>query len=118
MVNEMYAAADVCVAPLRRGFSYDTVPSKIYTAMAAARAVVACAEDDSETAVLLREAAAGKWTIPESSADLSKAICELHANPDVAADLGAAGRIWIEDHYSLTAVVSAYDRMVRHVASH
>ena len=116
-VNDMYAASDVCVAPLRRGFSYDTVPSKIYTSMAAARAVVACAEADSETAVLLREAAAGIWTTPESSTDLSQAIRELYANPDKAADLGAAGRMWIEDHYSLSAVVTAYDRMVRRVAS-
>ena len=116
-VNDMYAASDVCVAPLRRGFSYDTVPSKIYTSMAAARAVVACAEADSEPAVLLREAAAGIWTTPESSTDLSQAIRELYANPDKAADLGAAGRMWIEDHYSLSAVVTAYDRMVRRVAS-
>lgn len=116
-VNDMYAASDVCVAPLRRGFSYDTVPSKIYTSMAAARAVVACAEADSETAVLLREAAAGIWTTPESSTDLSQAIRELYANPDKAADLGTAGRMWIEDHYSLSAVVTAYDRMVRRVAS-
>ncbi len=114
-VNEMYAAADVCVAPLRRGFSYDTVPLKIYTAMAAGRAVVACAEADSETAVLLREAAAGTCVMPESRAALTEAIRALRAAPETATEMGAAGRKWIENHYSSEAVIGAYDRVVRDV---
>ncbi len=114
-VNEMYAAADVCVAPLRRGFSYDTVPSKIYTAMAAGRAVVACAETDTETAVLLREAAAGTCVTPESRAALTEAIRALRVDLETATELGAAGRKWIENHYSSEAVIGAYDRVVRDV---
>ena len=114
-VNEMYATADVCVVPLRRGFSYDTVPSKIYTAMAAGRAVVACAEADSETAVLLREAAAGTCVAPESPTALIEAIRALRSSPETAYELGAAGRTWIEEHYSREVVVGAYDHMVRDV---
>ena len=116
-VNEMYAAADVCVAPLRRGFSYDTVPSKIYTSMAAARAVVACAEEDTEIAVLLREASAGICVVPESVVALNEAIRALRTDPARSAQLGASGRKWIEDHYSSVSVVRAYDRMVWDVAA-
>ncbi|HJO33064.1 MAG TPA: glycosyltransferase family 4 protein [Anaerolineales bacterium] len=116
-VNEMYAAADVCVAPLRRGFSYDTVPSKIYTAMAAGRVVVACAETDTETAVLLREAAAGTCVTPESRAALTEAIHELSADPERSARFGQNGRQWIVDNYSLENVVETYDRIVRHVCT-
>jgi len=114
-VNELYAAADVCVAPLRRGYSYDTVPSKIYTAMAAGRAVVASAEADSETAALLREAYAGTYVIPESADVLADAIRELRTDPDLAARFGQNGRQWIVDNYSLETVVGIYDQMVRHV---
>ena len=116
-VNEMYAAADVCIAPLRRGFSYDTVPSKIYTSMAAARAVVACAEEDTEIAVLLREASAGICVEPESVVALNEAIRALRTDPARSAHLGASGRKWIEDHYSSASVVRAYDRMVCDVAA-
>jgi len=111
----LYAAADVCVAPLRRGYSYDTVPSKIYTAMAAGRAVVASAEADSETAALLREAYAGTYVIPESADVLADAIRELRTDPDLAARFGQNGRQWIVDNYSLETVVGIYDQMVRHV---
>ncbi len=41
-VPETYATADICVSPMQSGFSYDTVPSKIYTAMAAGRPVCSC----------------------------------------------------------------------------
>jgi colanic acid biosynthesis glycosyl transferase WcaI len=116
-VNEMYAAADVCVAPLLRGFSYDTVPSKIYTAMAAGRAVVACAETDTETAALLCEAAAGTCVTPESRPALTEAIRALRVDPETATELGAAGRKWIENHYSRAVVVRAYDCMVRDVCT-
>ncbi len=114
-VNELYASADVCVAPLRCGYSYDTVPSKIYTAMAAGRAVVASAEADSETASLLREAHAGTCVIPESADILADAIRELRTDPALAARFGQNGRQWIVDNYSLETVVGIYDQMVRHV---
>ena len=76
------------MAPLRSGFSYYTVPSKIYTAMAAGRAVVASAEADSETAALLREAYAGTYVIPESADVLAEAIRELRTDPDLASRFG------------------------------
>lgn len=117
MVNDMYAAADVCIAPLRSGFSHDTVPSKIYTAMAAARPVVASAEPDTETARLLRESQAGSCVLPESAAALGNGIRALRADPERASLLGENGRQWIVDNYSREVVVSVYDRMTRDVAA-
>ena len=114
-VNEMYAAADVCIAPMLRGFSYDTVPSKIYTAMAAGRPVVGSAEPDTETACLLREANSGTCVLPEAPAALAASICALRDNPERAARLGANGRQWVVDNYSREAVVASYDKMVRDV---
>lgn len=117
LVSEMYAASDVCVAPLRHGFSYDTVPSKIYTAMAAGRPVVASAEEATETSVLLRDAHAGICVPPESASALISAIRELRADPDLATSLGENGRKWIVEHYSRAAVVDTYSQMVSNVAA-
>jgi glycosyltransferase involved in cell wall biosynthesis len=85
--------------------------------MAAARAVVACAEEDTEIAVLLREASAGICVEPESVVALNEAIRALRTDPARSAHLGASGRKWIEDHYSSASVVRAYDRMVCDVAA-
>ena len=116
LVNSMYAAADVCIVPLRRGFSYDTVPSKIYTAMAAGRPVLASAETDSETALLLNESSAGVCVEPESAEALIEAITSLYDNPAYVSDMGDNGRKWIENYYSRSVVIDAYDNMLREVS--
>jgi colanic acid biosynthesis glycosyl transferase WcaI len=116
-VPEIYATADVSVVLVRAGFSYYTVPSKLYTSMAAGRAVVLLAEEDTEAATLLREAEAGICVPPESPADLVKAIRVLRAEPELRERLGANGRKWAVERYSREAVLPTYDRIVREVVS-
>ena len=116
LVNSMYATADVCIVPLLRGFSYDTVPSKIYTAMAAGRPVLASAEIDSETALLLNESSAGVCVEPESSEALIEAITSLYKNPTHVSDMGNNGRKWIVNYYARSVVIDAYDNMMREVS--
>jgi colanic acid biosynthesis glycosyl transferase WcaI len=116
LVNSMYATADVCIVPLLRGFSYDTVPSKIYTAMAAGRPVLASAEIDSETALLLNESSAGVCVEPESPEALIEAITSLYKNPNHVSDMGNNGRKWIVNYYARSVVIDAYDNMVREVS--
>lgn len=116
LVNEMYASADICIAPLLRGFAYDTVPSKIYTSMAAGRPVVASAEKDTETDVLLRESDAGICVPPESVTDLITSIRSLRSDPDRAARLGGNGRQWIIKNYSRDTVIKLYETMVQDVS--
>ena len=113
-VSDVYASADVCISPLKAGFAYDTVPSKIYTAMAAARPVLASAEDDTETAILLRESGAGVCVAPESAEALAGALRTLRQSAQ-RDQMGAKGRKWIEDWYSKESVIAAYDRVIRTV---
>lgn len=115
-VPDTYATADVCISPMKFGFSYDTVPSKIYTAMSAARPVISACEDDTESAQLLREAEAGIVVAPESAAAMAEAILQLRHSPDRAAQMGQNARDWVVRHYSKTAVVTEYDRVMRLVS--
>lgn len=115
-VPETYATADVCISPMRFGFSYDTVPSKIYTALAAARPVVAACELDTESARLLTESNSGFVVQPESAEEMVEKIRRLQASPDLARTMGQNGRRWIVDHYSKDAVVATYHQVVCEVA--
>jgi colanic acid biosynthesis glycosyl transferase WcaI len=115
-VPETYATADVCISPMKFGFSYDTVPSKIYTAMSAGRAVVSACEDDTESAQLLREAQAGLVVAPESTEAMTTAIVYLRQHPDESARMGAHARAWVVQFYSKSAVVAEYDRVMRKIA--
>lgn len=116
-VADMYASADLSVVPLLSGFSYSTVPSKIYTSMAAGRAVLLSGEADSEAARLLEEAGAGVRVPPESATELVQALRQLRANPELRERMGVNGRKWVVDNYAREAVIAAYDRMIREVVS-
>jgi colanic acid biosynthesis glycosyl transferase WcaI len=115
-VPETYATADICVSPMQSGFSYDTVPSKIYTAMAAGRPVVAACESGTETADLLLGSGGGFVVEPESATQMIAAIRRLHDSSETARVMGAKARQWIVDRYSKNAVIAVYDQVIRRVA--
>ena len=52
-VPKLYSSADVGLIPLRRGFSSDSVPSKLFTIMGVARPVIASVDARSETAEVI-----------------------------------------------------------------
>jgi len=114
-VPEVYATSDICISPMKYGYSYDTVPSKIYTAMAAGRPVVAAAEADTETAALLRESKGGIVVTPESVPEMVEAIRQLRNSSKVSHQMGKNARQWVVDNYSKKAVIATYDQVMRHV---
>ncbi len=114
-VPETYATADVCISPMKKGYSYDTVPSKIYTAMAAGRPIIAAAEKDTETATLIQESKSGLVVNPESASELAEAIRTLRNNPEMAIQMGQNARRWVVDYYSKEAVITTYDQVMRSV---
>ena len=82
VVPEMYAASDVCLVPLKGGTARDTFPSKIYTIMAAGRPAIACADEDSELAWVVREARCGVAIPPDDAGALAAAVIgALDARP-------------------------------------
>ncbi len=115
VVPQIYAAANVCVSPMRFGFSYDTIPSKINTAMAMSRPVVAACEADTETARILTESGAGIIVTPESAAEMAAAIRALRESPKLAAGMGQNARRWVVQHCSKDAVIATYDRIIAEV---
>jgi colanic acid biosynthesis glycosyl transferase WcaI len=114
-VADVYATADVCVSPMRFGFSHYTIPSKILTAMAAERVVVAAAEADTETARLLTESGGGVVVAPESAEALVATVRQLRGHPDRMQDMGRRARQWVGDFYGRKAILASYDRLVREI---
>jgi colanic acid biosynthesis glycosyl transferase WcaI len=115
-VPETYASAHVCVSPMRYGFSYETVPSKIYTAMAAGRPMISACESDTESAALVRESQGGIVCEPESATEMVAAVQRLYDDRDLTRRMGESARKWIVDYYSRDAVVKTYDEVIRRVA--
>lgn len=109
---ELLAAADVCIAVLRKDDVFrSAVPSKLFEAMAVARPVVIAA--DGEAAMLVERAHAGLAVRPGSPEALAGALCRVHDDPDLRRRLGESGRRFVEAEHDRERLVDAYERLYR-----
>ena len=61
---------------------------------------------------MLNESDAGISVEPENPSALINAICEYYQNRDSILVSGENGRRWIEQYYSKSVVIDAYNDMV------
>lgn len=112
----MYAASDICLVPLRRGFTNESVPSKVYSIMAAGRPMAVSVDEGSDTWELVRLAECGLWTQPEDAGALAGAIRTLYADPDLREQMGRNGRRYVVDHHTRQTVARRYHELLTSVA--
>ena len=108
---EVVAAADIHVVPLRAGLARSSVPSKLYTILAAGRPVVASVDPGTEVARTVETAGAGTAVPPDDPEAFTKAIDRLVRAPEEAASMGAAGRRFVERWASPEAVSASYEAL-------
>jgi colanic acid biosynthesis glycosyl transferase WcaI len=108
---EVLAAADIHVVPLRRGLARSSVPSKLYSILAAGRPLVASVDPGTEVARTVAEAGAGVAAPPDDPEAFTKAIRRLLEGPDESAAMGRAGRAWVERWLSPAAVAERYEQL-------
>lgn len=110
---EVLAAADIHLVPLKRGLGSASVPSKLYSILAAGRPLVAGVDPGTEVARVVERAGAGLTVAPDDAGALTAALAQLAAEPDKAAAMGAAGRVFVERWVSPAAVAEAYESLFR-----
>jgi len=116
-LGEVLAAADIHVVPLKRGLAKASVPSKLYSILAAGRPVLASVDPDTEVDRTIRLAAAGRCVPPDDAARFIGALRTLIDAPDDRDEMGAAGRRFVEGWVSPQAVASHYDDLLSAVAA-
>ncbi len=116
-LGEVLAAADVHVVPLRRGLARASVPSKLYSILAAARPIVASVDPGTEVSRTVERAGAGIAVPPDDPEAFTKAVRRVIEAPDDAARWGAAGRSFVERWASPAAVASAYEELFAELAA-
>jgi colanic acid biosynthesis glycosyl transferase WcaI len=114
---EVAAAADIHVVPLKAGLARSSVPSKLYTILAAGRPVVASVDPGTEVARTVTEAGAGLAVPPDDPERFTKALVQLLQAPDEAREMGASGRRFVERWASPAAVAEAYDALFTELAA-
>ncbi len=113
---EVLAAGDLHLVPLRTGLARSSVPSKLYSILAAGRPVLASVDADTEVATTIERAGAGVSVLPEDPDAFCAALDGLLADPDRLDEMGAAGRRFVEGWVSPAAVGAAYERLFAAVA--
>lgn len=109
---EMYASADVCLVPLRKGFTQESVPCKVFTIMASGRPMIASVDEGSDTWKLVEQAQCGLCIPPEDPHALAEAIRTLYSDPALRDRMGHNGRKHVTQHYTRQVVGRQYHELL------
>jgi len=112
---EVLAAADVHCVLLRRGLARSSVPSKLYSILAAGRPAIASVDVGTEVERTLADADAGIAVPPEDPAAFIAAVRTVVADRAERDRMGANGRRWVERWLSPAAVAEAYETLFEQV---
>jgi colanic acid biosynthesis glycosyl transferase WcaI len=107
------SAAHVHVVGLAEGLSGFVVPSRLYGVLAVGRPVIAAADDDSETARLVREVGCGLVVPPGQPELLATAIRELRDGADDLQAMGLRGREYVRSEADRSVAVGRYRKLLR-----
>lgn len=113
----LLAASDVLLVPLDRDKADLSVPSKLYTFMAAGRPILGLAAPGSEVAELLRENDCGLAAPPDDPEKIAAAVRALAASPDRRRVLGANARAYVTERFAKDKILRSYDRLLRSMVS-
>jgi colanic acid biosynthesis glycosyl transferase WcaI len=113
---EVLATGDIHVVPLKRGLARSSVPSKTYSILAAGRPLVASVDAGTEVARVVEKAGAGIAVPPDDPESFADALGRLVDRPADRAQMGAAGRAFIEEWVSPAAIATAYEALFAELA--
>jgi colanic acid biosynthesis glycosyl transferase WcaI len=108
---EVLAAADIHVVPLRRGLARSSVPSKMYSILAAGRPIVASVDTGTEVASVVERASAGIAVPPDDPEAFTKAVARLVSEPQDSERMGRSGRSFVERWASPAAIAEQYEAL-------
>jgi len=108
---EVHAAGDIHVVPLRTGLAWSSVPSKLYSILAAGRPIVASVDVGTEVERTIGRAGAGIAVPPDDGVRFTAALDELVADRERAERMGASGRLFVERWASPAAVAESYESL-------
>lgn len=112
----LVAAADCCLVTLQASVATPVVPSKIAGILGLARPVVA-ALPEGDAREIVDRSGGGVCVAPGDAAALAGVVRDLAADPARRRAMGAAGRRYVEAHFSRTAGTGLYAALLERVTA-
>jgi colanic acid biosynthesis glycosyl transferase WcaI len=113
----LLAGSDVLLVPLDKDKSRLSVPSKLYTFMAAGRPILGLATPDSEVAAVLREADCGPAVPPDDAAAIAAAIQTLARSPERRREQGGNARDYVVRRFAKGKILRSYEELLMSMVS-
>jgi len=113
-----YAAAHACIVPLKSKALQDSVPSKLFEAMALGCPVVLCADEHSDAAQLVRGAGGGLVVAPGDAAALAEALERLRSDATLRESMAEGGRRYVLANYTREAMCSRLEAVLESAVPH
>ena len=111
----IFAAADVCVIPLRNvPMAALTLPAKVFEIMACARPTLLGVDGEARRLVE-QEAGAALYVEPENAEALVAAILFLFEHPEESTALGQRGRAFVEARFDRQKLVDVLEEQIINV---
>ncbi|MEC9270472.1 MAG: glycosyltransferase family 4 protein [Actinomycetota bacterium] len=110
-LNELLAAGDIHLVPLQPGMSSISVPSKIYSILAAGRPVLASVDPGTEIDLIVTRSGAGRSVPAGDSQAFADALSALVDDPNGRAAAGFEARRFAEQWLSVGAVADSYNQL-------
>jgi glycosyltransferase involved in cell wall biosynthesis len=112
-VPEIQDKADFLILGLRKGASQFALPSKLPAYMFSAKPIIACVEEDSDTALAIRNADCGWIVEPENPRALAAAFSRaVQQEPSISAAKGKNGRAYARSHFSRKANLEKFVELI------
>jgi len=109
--REMLVDLDVALITQVAGSGQAFFPSKLLPTLAAGRAVLSVADDESELARAVQASQCGVNVRPGDAAGMGRALSVLAGAPEVCAAHGEAGRRWVE-RFEIGRVMADFTREI------
>ena len=110
-LNEVLAAADIHLVPLQSEMGSISVPSKIYSVLAAGRPVLASVDPGTEIDLVVTRSGAGRSVPAGDTQAFVGALSALIGDPNGRAAAGFQARRFAEEWLSARAVADSYDQL-------
>jgi len=116
-VPNMYASADACLVPLKRGLAQESVPSKAFSILGAGKPLIASVDSENDMLTLLKEANSGIVVEPENPEALAEVIRVLYHDRSQLIEMGMNGRRYIEAYCTKQVIAREYETLFQQVVN-
>jgi len=104
-------ACDASLVTIAKGVEGISFPSKLYSALAVGRPIVALSEEHSELRALVQEHDVGRWFRVGDAAGIAAGVRQMMKEPERLAEQGRKARQLFENRFTLDAAVAEYARV-------